>query len=296
MPVTRELASATIQLCQQAAQASLEHSNRRGNVVVLTPENATDVIVAADLHGNRLNFARLCEVADLEHNPRRHLVMQEVCHGGPAYPDGGCMSHLLLEDVARLSERWPERFHFLLSNHELAELVDYPISKGRKMLNVTFRCGIQEMYGDYADEVREAYQTYIASSPLAVRIDQGLFISHSLPERVAEEGFDASIFERPLTREDRISTGPLFQLVWGRDYRLSNADAFAKLVDARLLIHGHDPCPEGCRTPNNRQVILDCCGQRGAYLHLPVGEKLTQKEVLACVHPLFAPPSVEISS
>jgi hypothetical protein len=62
---------------------------------------------------SQLSHSRL---ADLDRNPRRHLIMQEVCHGGPTYPDGGCKSHRMLEDVARLKVRYPERFHFLLSN------------------------------------------------------------------------------------------------------------------------------------------------------------------------------------
>jgi hypothetical protein len=66
----------------------------------------------------------------------------------PEYPGGdGCMSHLLLEDCARLKTEFPERFHFLLSNHELAELGDFLISKSRRMLNMAFRFGINEMYG-----------------------------------------------------------------------------------------------------------------------------------------------------
>src|SRR6185369_6088628 len=74
---------------------------------------------------------------------------KEVCHGVPEYPGetGGCMSHLLLEDCIRLKSEYPERFHFLLSNHELAELGDFPICKSRRMLNVVFRCGINELYG-----------------------------------------------------------------------------------------------------------------------------------------------------
>ncbi len=291
MSATREQADATIRLCQGAAEKSWQCGHRHGNVVELGVEAGDDIFVAADLHGNRLNFRRLCELADLEHNPRRHLIMQEVCHGGPSYPDGGCMSHLLLEDVARLQARFPDRFHFLLSNHELAELLDYPISKGKKMLNLSFRCGIQEMYGSAAEEVRHAYQQYISSCPLAVRLPHGVFISHSLPERVDKDGFDVDVLQRRLTGADLKACGPAFRLVWGRDYRVANAEAFAKLIGAELLIHGHEPCPEGCRMPNQRQVIIDCCGDRGAFLHLPIGPKLTHRDVMSCVRSIFPRPS-----
>ncbi len=287
MPASREQADAAIRLCLEAAEKSNHCAYRCGNVVELTADAGEDIFVAADLHGNRLNFDRLCELADMEHNPRRHMIMQEVCHGGPSYPEGGCMSHLLLEDVARLVVQWPDRFHFLLSNHELAELLDYPISKGRKMLNLSFRCGIQEMYGDAAEEVRQAYQVFIGSCPLAVRLPNGVFISHSLPEGVDKDGFDVAVLQRPLTPADRKHAGPAFKMVWGRDYRPANAEAFAKLVGAELLIHGHEPCPDGCRTPNPRQVIIDCCSDRGAYLHLPIGPQLSHRDVMNCVRAIF---------
>jgi hypothetical protein len=47
------------------------------------------------------------------------------------------MSHRMLEDVARLKVRYPDRFHFILSNHELAELTEFPIMKSRKLLPAT---------------------------------------------------------------------------------------------------------------------------------------------------------------
>ncbi len=150
MPATLDFATEVIDICRQAAEANRDCAARRGNVVCLTPDNADDLMIVADLHGNRLNFEKLLGIADLDGHPRRHLIMQEVCHGGPEYPggDGGCMSHLLLEDCIRLKTEYPERFHFLLSNHELAELGDFPICKSRRMLNLQFRCGINEMYGD----------------------------------------------------------------------------------------------------------------------------------------------------
>src|SRR6187549_3846818 len=101
-----------LKTCAQAAAANRHTPSRQGNLVYLSADDGDEVLVSADLHGNRLNFKRILEVADLAANPRRHLVMQEVCHGGPSYPgDAGCMSHLLLEDVAALKCEYPERFH-----------------------------------------------------------------------------------------------------------------------------------------------------------------------------------------
>jgi hypothetical protein len=79
---------------------------------------------------------------------------------------------------------------------------------------------------------------------------------------------------------------PAFKLVWGRDFRADNADAFARQVGADVLIHGHEPCEAGFSSPNKRQVILDGCCSHATYLLLPVGPKLSQAEVIGRIRNL----------
>jgi hypothetical protein len=288
-----DIARAVVEECRLAADANRRCASRRGNVVELAADNADDVMIVADLHGNRLNFEKLVQIADLAAQPRRHLIMQEVCHGGPQYPgeEGGCMSHLLLEDCVRLKNEFPERFHFLLSNHELAELGDFPICKSRRMLNLLFRCGINEMYGEAGPLVREAYLEFLATCPLAVRTSGGAFISHSCPDRCDQESFDVSVFERPLDTGDYKSGSPAFRLVWGRDFRPANADAFARQVGAKILIHGHEPCEAGFSAPNKRQIILDGCCSQATYLILPVASELSQGDIIALIQSLHVSPA-----
>lgn len=279
MAASPETVQRVIDTYRQAAALNANLPARRGNVVVLDKQNADEVMVTADLHGNRINFGKLLKIADLANHPRRHLVMQEVCHGGPTYPGGGCMSHIMLEDIARLKTEFPEQFHFLMSNHELAELTDFPITKHRRVLNLAFRCGLQEMYGCAAEDVRAACWEFLASLPLAIRAGRA-FVCHSLPENVDREGFDTTVFDRPLTPEDLAKSGPAFRLVWGRDFRPANADAFAKLVNADLLIHGHEPCSDGFSVPNHRQLILDCCSEKACYLLLRLDEAWNQQSLV----------------
>ncbi|MEQ8788980.1 MAG: hypothetical protein RIC55_21895 [Pirellulaceae bacterium] len=265
----------------EAADANRRAAARRGNIIVLDPAAGDDVMITADLHGHRLNFNRLMEIADLSGHPRRHLVVQEVCHGGPSYPGGGCMSHLLLEDVARWKVEFPDRFHFLLSNHELSELTDFPIMKRKQVLNLHFREGLQQMYGGETETVRKAYCDFLASCPLGVRlVKSAALITHSVPKQVDEQGFDADVFDRPLQASDLSCEGAVFRLLWGRDFRPENVDAFARLAGVELLINGHEPCADGYCVPNRRQVILDCCGDNACYLVLPLDRKLTQQQIV----------------
>lgn len=272
----------------RAAQLNREDPLRRGNVIEITAEAADELMITADLHGNRRNYNRILEIADLDGHRRRHLVMQEVCHGGPMYPSGyGDMSHTMLEDMAQLKIDHGERFHFLLSNHELAELTDFPIMKSKRMLNLLFRCGLQEMYGEAADRVREAAMGFIRSLPLGLRLPGGVFVCHSLPADTDTQGFDREVFDRQVSEKDLAEGGDVFRLTWGRDYRQENADAFAQIIGANVIVTGHEPCAAGYRAPNSRQVIIDCCNDPACYLLLPVsGEPLSHGAILRRVHPL----------
>ena len=265
----------------EAAEANRRTPGREGNVIVLTPDLAEDVMLTGDLHGHRRNFNIIRRIAAMEAQSRRHLVLQEACHGGPVYPqNGGCMSHTVVEDIARLKLRFPERVHFLLGNHELAELADYPIQKNKQMLNMLFRLGMQQMYGPATDKVRQALLAFLASCPLAMRLPGGIFVCHSLPEDTETKGFDPSIFHERMEPLEFFERGEVFRLVWGRDYRTENARAFAELVGAKVLVHGHEPCADGFSVPNAYQIILDCCSDKGSYVILPVKQELSQTEII----------------
>jgi hypothetical protein len=281
MVATVEYIEKVIKTFDAATQANWDTAGREGSAILLDPVLAEDVMVTGDLHGNRRNFNLIRRIAALDKHPKRHLVLQEVCHGGPTYPaNGGCMSHTLLEDVAKLKEQYRDRVHFLLSNHELAEITDYPIQKNRQMLNLLFRLGMQQMYGSAADKIREAFAPFIQSCPLAIWLPGKICITHSIPEKADARRFDRSIFSRRLDPLELYEQTDVFRLVWGRDYRQENADAFAEVVHAEVLLNGHEPCPDGFATPNTRQIILDCCGDKACYVILPIGQKADQKEIV----------------
>jgi hypothetical protein len=272
---------------RNATAANLATPGRAGNLVVLTPELADEVMVTGDLHGHRKNFNRIRKIAALDSHPRRHLVLQEVCHGGQAYPqNGGCMSHTLLEDIALLKVKHPAQVHFILGNHELAEMTDYPIQKNKAMLNLLFRLGLQQMYGPATDDIRWAFIPFLQTCPLAVRLPHGEFISHSIPEFCDAREFDTSVFEREIAYDEYFERSGVFQLVWGRDYRPENARAFAELIGARVFINGHEPCHEGFAAPNDFQILLDCCGDKASYLMLPVSHALGHAEMMERVRHL----------
>jgi hypothetical protein len=114
-----------------------------------------------------------------------------------------------------------------------------------------------------------------------------VLVTHSLPEGVDTRSFDKSIFSREIDPVEYYERSAIFELVWGRDYRQENAQAFAQLMGAKVLINGHEPCAEGFSTPNDYQIILDCCADRACYVILPMErEKWTQAEIVKRIQKL----------
>jgi hypothetical protein len=287
MVASIEYIEGVIETYAKATQANWDTPSREGNLIRLTEETADELLVTGDLHGHRRNFNLIRRIAALDQHPRRHLLLQEVCHGGPTYPaNGGCMSHLVLEDVAKLKTQYPDRVHFILSNHELSEISEYPIQKNKQMLNLLFRLGLQQMYGPATGKVREAYLEFLKSCPLAVRLPNGVFISHTIPESADSRPFNKSLLTHEIDPVEFYDQGDLFDLLWGRDYREENSKAFASQVGAKVLINGHEPCPDGFSVPNKTQIILDCCSDKACCVLLPIQEPLGQAEIVKRIQKL----------
>ena len=77
--------------------------------------------------------------------------MQELVHGPFRYPQGGDKSHQLVDLIAALKCQYPQRVHYLLGNHELAQWRRQAIGKGDVDQNELFRTGITNAYGDRAE-------------------------------------------------------------------------------------------------------------------------------------------------
>jgi hypothetical protein len=261
-------------MMDRAAILSQRDPLRRGNVVELPADG--DVVILGDLHGDRTNLDRVLQWARLHRHRDRYIVFQELIHGGPKDEQGGDQSFWLLEEVASLKCLFRSRVQVILSNHDLAELLGADITKGGEVTGETFRRGIQNVYGSHWTEVYDAYRRFLASLPLAVRTPNGLFITHSTPEREALVDFDYSIFNRPLTEEDCRRGNGVYELVWGRNHDQPSADDFARHVGAQLLVTGHQTSLPGVKTPTSHHLILTSDGRLGTVLLVPLHTRVPQ--------------------
>jgi Calcineurin-like phosphoesterase len=264
---------------QQAARAFRATPARTGRFTRL-PAGA-DVMVVGDLHGNVENFRLALKVANLAKQPQRHLVLQEVVHGPFQYPQGGDKSHQLLDLVAALKCQFPARVHFLLGNHELAQWLNQRIGKGDVDQNQWFYAGVEIAYGEHAEQIYAAYLELFDAADLALRTENRVFISHTLPSAKNLPRFDLAVLEQDhIADEEKKLGGVVHSLVWNRDLSQANVEAFLKKVDADWLITGHIPCEQGYMTPNDRQIILDALGTPACYCLFPTDRALTQQDLL----------------
>ncbi len=274
-----------LQTLQRAGRAFRETPGRRGRLVTLP--DAAEVFAIGDLHGNLDNLRQFLALAGLAQHPRRHLVLQEVVHGPQRYPGGGDRSHQALDVVAALKGQFPERVHFLLGNHELAQATGRRVGKESGIMNDLFRAGVEEAYGDHAAAIYDAYMELFGTCPLAVRTANRVFLSHSLPPAGRLPCFDPGCLLRDApTAAELKPGGSVYDLVWGRDVSPAAAASFLKMMDADLLITGHVPCERGFDFPNERQVILDSQGTRAGYCLFPADRPLSHAELVGCVSTL----------
>src|ERR1700728_857312 len=73
-----------------------------------------EVWIAGDLHDHRRNLEKLLYSIDLDNNPHRQLIFQEVIHGDHWDANGAEGSWETLLKVADLKCRLPHQVHFLM--------------------------------------------------------------------------------------------------------------------------------------------------------------------------------------
>ncbi|MGE5608464.1 MAG: metallophosphoesterase [Bacillota bacterium] len=258
-----------------------EISPLRSYNLVRLPEEG-EVWIAGDMHDHRRNFDKLLHSADLENNPRRHLVLQELLHGDRFNSNGAEGSWEMLFQAAELKCDFPGQVHFLLANHDLAQIHGEGIMKGGYSVCEAFSAGIKEVFGARADHVEVAVKQFLLSLPLGIQTPNGIFCCHSLPIDSQLEGFDFNIFHRPLTGPDYArKVGPVYQLIWGRHMSSEAAAKFADKMEASILVTGHQPQEEGYQVNGPRHLIIASDHNQGMFLPISLSEKYDMDQLVA---------------
>lgn len=238
---------------------------RQEQVVNLPAEG--ELWMTGDLHDHRRNFDKFVRAADLGNNPQRHIVLHELIHGDHYDANGAEESWITLYRAAELKCDFPGQVHFLLANHDLAQIHGKGIMKAGLSVCEAFSKGVKKCFEGQHNVVNVGITEFLLSLPLAVRAPNGIFCCHSLPTDDQIDNFDFTVFDRPLAGPDYAQrTGPVYQLIWGRNMTPPTVDKFADKVGARLIITGHQPQEMGFNTNGERHLILASDHNQGVFL------------------------------
>jgi hypothetical protein len=274
----------TIDLLLAAADYIRNHPLRNGNKLHL-PTNG-ELIVTGDLHNHQRNFERIKRFASLDRFPDRHVILQELIHGGPLGADGEDTSLQLLADACQWALDYPGQVHFLLANHDLAQIMGVAIMKDGYDLTERFNRAYGLWYGSRGVNVSAAFRDFVVSMPLAAISASGLLLTHSLPSDSDLSTFDPSILERQLTEDDYQRTGSVYKLIWGRNQSQAVLDALAKVWWADLYICGHQAQDSGHGVIGRNMFLLDSSHNHGMLLPIILEKQYTINDLSSRVVPL----------
>ncbi len=274
----------TIELLNKGIRANQMDRWRRANLVCLPAQGS--LVVGGDIHGHRRNFERLVSHAQLAEHPDRHLVLQEIIHGGPEDEVGGCLSYQLLFDAIRLKLSFPDQVHFVMGNHDTAMINSSEVMKNGKEMNRAMALALERQFGPAGSQVRLAIQQFLFSQPLAVKCSNRVWVSHSLPNDHSVAHFDPGVFERELRLSDCKKPGSAYLLTWGRRHSQATLDRLAKLLGTDIFVLGHQPQPNGWRQAGDILLILASDHNHGCLVQIDLARPYTAAELVKSLTPL----------
>lgn len=272
-----------IDLFQRGAAALLNHKHRRGSVVELPRRGR--LLMTGDLHDHGLNLQRIIKLAELHKASNHYLILHELIHGPARVNDRDLSSRTLLRVAALLLEH-PTQVILMLGNHELAQYAGEGIIKAGSGVVESFDAGLEFLYADDTEAVRQAMNQFIAAMPLAVRCGNGVFCSHSLPSPRKLEKFDKTVLDRVLNPTDLDLGGAAYQMVWGRHHTQRLADELAEAWNASTFIMGHQPAEMGYDIAGETMLVLSSDHDHGVALPIDLARSYTRDELVDQIIPL----------
>jgi len=280
--------SEIIDVLGQAATLNRLDPLREGHLLKL-PDYG-QVIMTGDLHGCLENFRKLRRFADLDRNFHRHVLIHELIHtNGVLDLDGNHVqcedaSCMLLAQAAQWKMEFPEQVHFLLGNHDLAQMTSREVTKGGAASIANFNKWITDAFGETQGlAIIDAVRTFLFTLPLAAKSPNRLWMSHSLPGPYAMDNYDFSIFDREWTYQDMIPRGSVYETVWGRNHTPEQLPELADILKVDFFIVGHQRQEQGFDAPADRLLILASDHGQGCFLPIDLSRRFAFQDLIARV-------------
>ncbi len=279
------MANVVAELFRQAARLNLEDPRRKGNLVEIP--SPFHIVIAGDIHGNRTALAKIIAYAGVEKTPNRYLVLQEVIHGPLDPKTQQDRSIELLVRIARLKVSSPQQVLFVMGNHDLAQAMGNEIAKEGRGMCKSFADGIRFSYPDAPDEIIAAANEFLLSMPLAIRLPNRVWLSHSLPTPNRMDLAGTEILHRANRAEDLRRGGPVYEWTWGRDQTPDLANSLAAQLDVDFFVLGHRHTKTGCEPLTPRGVTLASDHEHGCVMEFTDRDQLTGENVMQFVRPVL---------
>jgi len=272
----------------EAARLNLEDPLLTGSL--LTFPDYGQLVMTGDLHGHRRNFDKLQRFCDLPFASARHVILHEIIHEEVTSLDGIDNSHEVLLDAAKWKCEFPEQVHFLLGNHELAQINQNEITKNGRIVTVDFEESVHLAYGAGGDAVVSAILTFIGSWPLAGRTGNRVMLAHSLPAPRQIPAFDPTLFDRRPTALDLSERGSAHSLVWGRYHTQAALETMRGMFHVDFFLCGHQPQESGYDVLHDCMIILASDHNHGVFLTLDLKKPVTLESLTQNIRPFAAVP------
>ncbi len=273
-----------LELLNKGIKANREDKFRKKNLILLPLSG--ELVVTGDLHGHQRNLDRIVTYCDLDRHPDRHVVFQEIIHGGEKTVEGGCLSYRVLVNVIRYKTEFPDQVHMILGNHDTAFITDTEVMKDGREMNRAMDLALTQEFPDTHREVSQALQNFLFSQPLAVKTANGLWMSHSLPADRWTEEFNPHIFARPMSINDCQKPGSVYLLTWGRNMSQAWLDKLATTLRTRLFILGHQPQPQGWNQAGDNLVLIASDHNHGCLVHTNLEAQVSMEDLINSIVPL----------
>lgn len=267
-----------------AAELNRNDPLLRGSQLIFP--NYGQLVMTGDLHGHSRNFERLQHYCELEKFAPRHIILHEVIHEESVSLGDQDESFRVLIEAAKWKCDFPDQVHFLLSNHELAQLTGHEITKNGRIVTLAFEESVRAAFGHDTDKVMETILDYIQSLPLAGRTSNRVFLSHSLPSAQTLPTFDATILNRPMNKEDYSDRSSLHNLVWGRYQSADTLNNLRDILDVDIFICGHQPQETGYDVLHDQMIILASDHNHGVFLPFDLSKPQTVETLTKNIRPL----------
>lgn len=278
------MSQAIIDMLNKGIEANHADRFRQGNIVRLPREGS--LVITGDIHGHRRNFERITSFCDLENNPTRHVILQEIIHGGSEDSEGGCLSYQLLFDIVRYKLSFPDQVHILIGNHDTSFINNSKVMKNGKEMNASMRQALEREFKESCPEVKLALSQFLFSQPLALRTENRIWASHSLPSARLLDKFDPEILDRELKVNDCVKPGSAYLLTWGRGHTQSVLDKMAEMFDIDIFILGHQAQPQGWGRLGNNLIIVASDHNHGCLIPIELDKSYSLEQLVDSIVPL----------